>query len=91
MKRLIAILCAVVFVVAAFTIIRDANRQAEWEESRRVITIRVQRGDTMDGFWVEYAPDWMGREQYRAEIMELNDMDNSSLRSGQNIKLYIAA
>lgn len=88
MKRFIAIILVAFTILATFVIIRNITRQNSWEANREVITIKVQSGDTIDGFWVEYAPNWISREQYRAEIMELNNMNSCTLHIGQTLKLY---
>jgi hypothetical protein len=90
MKNLAIILVlAIVLIAAISTISNDIKRQSEWTENRETITIRVGYGDTIDGFWAEYAPDWMDRNQYRSEIMELNNLNNCNLRAGQTLKLYV--
>lgn len=80
---LIAIICAITTGVQARTL------QEEWEESREIITIVIERGDSIDGYWAEYAPDWMDRYEYRKEIMELNNLDSCMIYAGDIIKLYI--
>ena len=90
MKRL-AIAAIIVFCtfVATFTIARDTQAQTEWENSREIITVVVCQGDSIDGYWAEYAPSWMGREQYRYEIKALNDMDSCTIYAGSTIQLYV--
>lgn len=90
MKK-IAVAAIIVFCisVATFTIVRDAQAQTDWEHNREVITIMVHSGDTLDGYWAEYAPSWMSRDQYRYEIQTLNDMDSCMLYTGDTIKLYV--
>lgn len=92
MKKLaitLSIAFAVFLVILATKVVyADYTRQAEWQNDRRIITIRVQSGDTVDGYWAEYAPDWMGREQYRKEWMELNRTHSCSLRRGDKVLVY---
>ena len=89
MKKLLitatAILCA--FAISAKTI-NEYQRQKDWTENRETITITVQYGDTIDGYWAEYAPDWMGREEYREYIKTLNDMYDCAIYVGQTIQIY---
>ena len=89
MKTIIALFLIAIITVATFTIINDAKLKSEWAENREVITITVQMGDTIDGFWAEYAPNWMDRHEYRAEIMELNGLNTCSIYVGQTLKLYV--
>ena len=90
MKK-IAVAAIIIFCisVAAFAIARDVRAQNDWEDSRQVVTKMVQHGDSIDGYWVQYAPSWMGREQYRAEIKALNNMDTCNIYAGNTIKLYV--
>lgn len=75
--------------IATFALVRDAQAQTDWEQSREVITVRVHSGDTIDGYWAEYAPSWMSCEQYRYEIKVLNNMDSCTIYVGDTIKLYV--
>ena len=88
-KFAVAAIIAVCASIATLTIVRDAKAQTDWEQSREVITVRVHSGDSVDGYWAEYAPSWMSREQYRYEIKALNDMDSCTLYAGDTIKLYV--
>lgn len=89
MKK-IAVAAIIIFciAIATFTIAQDAQAQTDWEQSREVITITVRSGDSIDGYWAQYAPSWMSREQYRYEIKALNDMDSCTIYVGQSIMLY---
>lgn len=89
MKRFITFVLVAFTILATFVFIRNTKTQADWEENREVITVKVQSGDTIDGFWAEYSPNWISREQYRNEIMELNNMNSCNIRVGQTIKLYV--
>lgn len=76
----------------AFPIASIANANAKlsnWESTREVITVHVQPGEGIDHYWAEHAPSWMDREIYREAIKELNNMESSSLRAGQTLKIYI--
>lgn len=85
----IILLCIVLTVGAlVYTIVDHGNRVATWANTREVITIVVERGDTLDEFGYKYKPDWMDVREYREYIKELNDMDTSSLYVGQELKLY---
>ena len=97
MKKQVMIV-VVLFCIAfsAYGITVAAQRYTEatteyeaWLKTREVITITVLPGDSIDGYWVEYAPDWMTREQYRHEIQTLNDMDSCTIYAGDTIKLYM--
>lgn len=94
MKKLVftlAIAFTIFLIVLAVKVVyADYTRQAEWEENRETITIIVQYGDTVDGYWAEYAPDWMSKEQYRREWMELNRTHSCSLHKGDRVLVYVA-
>ena len=90
MKKL-AVAAIIIFCVfvATVTIVRDVQAKTDWENDREIITVVVCHGDSIDGYWAEYAPSWMSREQYRAEIKILNNMDSCTIYAGNTIKLYI--
>jgi hypothetical protein len=67
---------------------QDRSKMQEWTRTREVKTICVQAGDSIDGYWAEYAPYWMGRHDYREAIQELNDMESAFLYEGQLLKIY---
>lgn len=93
MKKIItfAIIITMISTVwaAAHTISEDKALHNEWENTREVITVRVQYGDTLDGFGYEYKPEWMDVREYREQVKDLNDMTSSMLYAGQTIKLYV--
>lgn len=90
MKKIaVGVIITLCVVLTTFTIVRDAQAQTDWENNREIITVMVHQGDTIDGYWVEYAPSWMSREQYRYEIQTLNDMESCMLYIGDTIKLYV--
>ena len=93
MRRLfiiLLILISIVIVVVGCRNIRaDAQRQNDWQNNKRVITVVINYGDSIDGYWAEYAPSWMGRELYRSEIKKLNNLQNTMLYAGDEIKLYV--
>jgi hypothetical protein len=90
MKK-IAVAVGILFCIAmaTFTIVRDAQAQTDWEHNREVITITVAYGDSIDGYWAQYAPSWMSRDQYRYEVKALNHMDSCTIYAGSTIKLYV--
>lgn len=75
--------------IATVAFVRDAQAQTDWEHSREVITVTVHSGDSIDGYWAQYAPSWMSREQYRYEIKALNDIDSCTIYAGDTIQLYV--
>lgn len=94
--RVMIVLIAICILTSAYCIAVAAQKHTEatseyeaWLQTREVITITVCAGDSIDGYWVEFAPDWMTREQYRYEIQELNDMDSCTIYAGDTIKLYM--
>jgi hypothetical protein len=90
-KKIILTTTATIALLAIPTasIAHTYSQLSNWESTREVITVQVQPGEGIDHYWAEYAPSWMDREIYREEIKELNNMSNSSLRSGQTLKIYI--
>jgi hypothetical protein len=87
-KLVLTLALAITLLTATVVVGREQAQSAEWEDSREVITITVQSGDTVDGYWAEYAPDWMSRDEYRYEIKQLNDMDSCVLYIGDTIQIY---
>ena len=68
--------------------IRDNARYSEWKATREIHLIRVESGDSVDGYWSEYAPSWMDRSDYRTEFKELNNLDSCHLYEGDFVKVY---
>ena len=68
---------------------KEVARYDDWVANREVITVYISSGDTLDGYYVEYAPDWMDRYTYRAAILELNGMHDCTIYAGDYIKLYV--
>lgn len=73
----------------AHTIKERKELENEWEATRVVIAVKVQYGDTLDGFGYEYKPSWMDVREYREQVKELNGTRSSMLYAGQTIKLYV--
>lgn len=88
---IIALLCiiTIISIITSIHTIRANNRMIRWYEQREVTTVRVQPYDGMDKYWAAYAPTWMTREEYRAQIRELNDKSSDTLYAGEVIKIYI--
>lgn len=78
---------SLMFPVAS--VIHAKAQWSDWEQTREIKTVYVQRGDSVDGYWAEYAPEWMDRSDYREEIKELNNMDSCYLYAGQTLKIYV--
>ena len=85
---LFAVSVLVVVVFAVGTIAEANDRKSEWKSTREVITVYVESGDTLDELGYRYKPSWMDIREYREEIKELNDMQDSYLYMGQELKLY---
>ena len=90
-KITIAVVLAAASIVTLTvgTIYRDYQNIHEWESTREVHLIRVQSGDSVDGYWAEYAPSWMTREEHRQEFKELNSTDSCHLYEGDFVKVYV--
>ena len=89
-KVIIATLVAAsIFAMPVSVAIREHTRFTEWESTREVMLIRVMPGDSVDGYWAEYAPSWMSREDYRAEFKELNNTDSCHIYAGDFVKVYV--
>jgi hypothetical protein len=88
--KAVSIVCVLVIMILAISTIRaDAKRQENWEATREIITIRIKSGDSLDGYWAEYAPEWMSREQYRSELKELNHLTSALIYADDIIKIYV--
>lgn len=83
---------ATVMIVAIFAIGYRAGannmQQSQWEEQREVITVQVCYGDTLDEICYEYKPSWMDIREYRYEVMELNNMESSTIYANTTLRLY---
>ena len=84
---MVAVTASILALPVSITI-RDNARLAEWESTREVRLVRVQSGDSVDGYWAENAPSWMDRSDYREEFKQLNDCDSCYLYEGQFVKIY---
>lgn len=90
MKRIIAFTLTIVTIAVAMVIVRNNRHKEmlnEWLENGEVIMICVNQGDTIDGYWVEYAPSFVNRYEWREIILELNGMQNCNLYAGNMIKI----
>lgn len=88
--RLTAVLLTVLIMsIPTASVIQDYTRRTEWESTREIKTVYVNSGDSIDGYWAEYAPSWMDRSDYREAIKELNGIDSCYLYAGQTLKLYV--
>lgn len=83
---LLVLLCVTLVGVKAYS---DNGKQTEWENTRTVTTVIVDKGDTLDDFGYQYKPDWMDVREYRQKVMALNNMSSAMLYSGQSLKLYV--
>ena len=85
----LAVLCVIVGCISAFLSRSNYNdRYNEWLKNAEIITVIIQRGDTIDGYYAQYAPEWMDRYTYRQLILDLNHMNNCDIYAGDIIKLY---
>lgn len=92
MKKLIIVVVLLIIavnVLVAAIVVSDFRQQKKWEATRQPISIRIQYGDTIYGYWIKYAPNWMSYEQFLYEIKELNNMTSCSIYAGQTIQIYI--
>ena len=88
---LIALAAITVLVFCGFKVHNDNTRLKEWENTSVVKTITVQSNDTLDEIGYEYKPAWMDVREYRWYIQQLNNLDNSILYIGQDLKVYVMA
>ena len=90
MRRIIALALTIVTIAVAIVIIRNNKHDKmidEWLENGKVIAIQVNPGDTIDGYWAEYAPSFIDRYEWREIILELNNMQSCNLYAGNIIKI----
>lgn len=91
--KIIAILALLALVIGCVVGVNnmleaEKARYNEWVETREVITIIIEKGDTIDGYYAEYAPEWMDRYEWREEIRDLNNLKSCAIYAGETIKLY---
>lgn len=89
-KILAVVLC--VIAIASFLgmqIYSEASKRTEWEATRKVETICVDRGDTLDAIGYRYKPAWIDVREYTHLIKELNGLKSSCIYAGQDLKVYI--
>lgn len=80
---------AVLVILVGIKVNADERRLTEWKENCTIITVIVEKGNTLDGFGYKYKPEWMDVREYRYHILELNDMPSAMLYEGQTLQLYI--
>ena len=89
MKKLLVICCLVMCICAiAFRVFQMKQARNEWVSTREVIEVVVGSGDTLDGYYYQYAPDGIDKRQWRQDVLDLNDMDNCMLYAGDVILVY---
>jgi hypothetical protein len=90
MKKLCtALLVLLIVAVVGVKAYSDNSKQAEWENTRSIITVRVPQGVGIDHFGAMYKPSWMDIREYRYQVMELNEMDSAMLYEGQQLQVYV--
>ena len=94
MNRLIKIiavaLCAIALIsFLGMQIYEDVEQKNQWEATRVVHIVCVDRGETRDEIGYRFKPEWMDVREYRHYIMELNGMESSNLYAGQDLKVYV--
>ena len=94
MNRLIKIiadaLCAIALIsFLGMQIYEDVEQKNQWEATRVVHIVCVDRGETLDEIGYRFKPEWMDVREYRHYIMELNGMESSNLYAGQDLKVYV--
>ena len=88
MKKLLAFMFIFATICIGYNINHEHQLKTEWENSREVITVIVQSGDTLDAFAYEYKPSWMNAYDYRECVIMLNELPNSNIQIGDRLKLY---
>lgn len=88
-KVLIGIAMGLLIVFFVLEIVQASTQRKEWESTRKVETIVIDRGDTLNEIGFRYKPEWMDVREYAHIIKELNDMKDSCLYEGQELKIYI--
>lgn len=94
MNRLIKIVAVVLCAIALISflgmqIYEDVEQKNQWEATRVVHIVCVDRGETLDEIGYRFKPEWMDVREYRHYIMEFNGMENSNLYAGQDLKVYV--
>ena len=88
MKKLYVAIVIIMCLAVSCKMLEDQTEQSEWVENREVIAVTVPTGAGIDYFGSYYAPEWMDLREYRAQVMELNDMDDATLYAGQTLYVY---
>ena len=79
---LFIMLCVAIIGVS---LMYDSIRLRNWLESAEIVEITIRYGDTLDGYWVKYAPKWMSRFEYRDLLIRINNLESYDLYAGQTI------
>ena len=88
-KVLICIAMSLLIAFFVFESIQAGSRRREWESTRKVETIIIDKGDTLNEIGYQYKPEWLDVREYTHAIKELNNMENSDIKEGQELKVYI--
>lgn len=60
----------------------------EWTDTRAILDIIVDSGDTLYKYSATYKPTWMTLDEYCCELQALNGMTSSDIYVGQHIQVY---
>ena len=80
-----ALILGVVVLIGSILLLNWAFRPTmdgiEWEET----IYRVQAGDSLWAISRDYCPDGVDRREWIEEIQALNNLDDSTIRTGQKL------
>lgn len=88
-KVLVCIVMGLLIAFFVLEIVQASTQRKEWESTRKVETIVIDRGDTLNEIGFRYKPEWLDVREYVHIIKELNGMESSNLYEGQELKIYI--
>lgn len=89
-KIIAVVLCAIIVTIfLGMQIYEDIKQKNQWEETRAVHVICVDRGETLNEIGYRFKPEWMDVREYTYIIKELNNMENSNIYEGQDLKVYV--
>ena len=63
-------------------------REDEWNNNKQVISYIVDNGDTLWGIAEQHKPQWLDTRDYIRDVKSLNNLDSSSLSTGDKILIY---
>ena len=90
LERGLVIAVVITSLVALYSITQSHAQHNEWVETRTTTTVRVVPNETLWQIAETYKPSWMDTREYIHEVKELNNLSDTYLYVGDEIKIYIS-